>query len=203
MIIILLLIVSATVSSAQSEEQKTAVPNKLFISYGPAGAFLKTENSDGSFGGGSALTLGWNFTPDFSLYLTSMGYHMDKANFTNSEPDTYFRWGINGLGFRYSFMNWRRTRLYADGAFLQSSLRPDLPERVVFSGNGFSAGAGIQHFVAPQWSVSAGIVYVYSHFRKKVEDDRTIDFKMTGHGVNVNAGFAWHPYANRNNSPGR
>jgi hypothetical protein len=175
-----------------------ANPSKLFVSYGPAGAFIKTGNTNASFGGGSALTLGWYFNNDLALYVTSKGFHMDKSAFRDADPEAYFRWGVNGVGVRYSVMNWGRTHLYLDGAFLQSSIRPDRPEKIIFSGNGFSTGFGLQHFVAREWSISSDIMYVYSHFGKQVEGRRTSDFDANGHGINISIRFSWHPFANQN-----
>lgn len=185
------------ITNAQSNLENPLTPNKLFIRYGLSGAFIDTKNSRASFGGGSELSLGWYFTRQFAVYLTSKGYHMDKASFADSDPTTYFRWGVNGIGVKYSFVNRERNQLYLDGAYLQSSIRPDISEKVILSGNGFSAGAGLKHFVAPQWAISAEVHYVYSKFRKRVEDDNTVDFDLHGHGVNISAGFGWHPFANR------
>ena len=182
---------------AQTDQEKPLAPNKLYLRYGLSGAFIDTKNSEASFGGGSALSLGWYFNSNLAVYVTSKGYHMDKSSFADADATTYFRWGINGIGLKYSVVNHERSHIYVDGAFLQSSIRPDIPEKLIFSGNGFSAGAGLEHFVAPHWAVSAELQYVYSKVRKRVEDDQTVSFKMHGHGVNLSVGFAWHPYANR------
>lgn len=191
-------VLAALMQSAKAQDtQNQVLPSKLFIRYGLSGAFIDTKNSAASFGGGSALSLGWYFNRSLAVYVTSKGYHMDKTSFTPSDKTSYFRWGVNGIGAKYSLMHRERTHLYVDGAYLQSSIRPDLPEKLIFSGNGFSAGAGLEHFVAPQWAISAELQYVYSKFRKRVEDDQTVSIDMHGHGANISVGFAWHPYANQ------
>jgi hypothetical protein len=184
-------------AQAQTDQNPSATPRKFFVNYGPSGSFIKTKSNKGSFGGGSVLTIGWYFNDRFGVYLMSQGYHMEKARFNSVDPETYFRWGLNGIGVRYTLMSQSRTHLYLDGAWLQSSIKPDVPEKIIFSGNGLRSGIGVNHFIPPQWSVSADLVYVYSNFRRRVERDRTIDFDMSGHGATISAGFAWHPYANR------
>ena len=196
-IILILLFAFSDYAHAQTDADQTLTPSKLFIRYGLSGAFIDTKNSKGSFGGGSDLSLGWYFNPRLAIYATSKGYHMDKSSFTDSDPTTYFRWGINGIGARYHVSNQTLNSLYIDGAFLQSSIRPDIPEKLIFSGNGFSAGIGLHRFVASQWAISADLFYVYSKFRKRVEEDETVSFHLHGHGANISISFAWHPFANR------
>ncbi|MBI3804057.1 MAG: porin family protein [Nitrospirae bacterium] len=158
------------------------------------GDFDGTKGPDSDNGGGIGLILGYGLTPGFSLEI-DWNASVHTAEVVRGATPSDAGLGAFILALKYNFLSHQPLQPFLRAgiggyAFIVKDPRGDLK----LTGSGFDLGGGVDYYVAPHFSIGAGVSRRFIEYRK-------IDFlgrkanlspKISGDTTSLEVDFIYH-----------
>jgi hypothetical protein len=194
----LLLVASAAAPAQEAKSKTTGLLLGLHLN-GTAAQYEDTDETES--GGGLGFTVGYGFTPNFTLYMTADAGILEFSDWLWSGR---YSMGHFDLGVRYMFANAGRTVVpYLDGAVTGRAIASEVEfilggasyrGDIDITGSGLSAGGGLEIFFSPKLALDMGLKFSVGNFNSFKIEGQSIDLEDAGATTTrFNLGLSWRP----------
>jgi hypothetical protein len=159
------------------------------VGLGLNGSALRKESSDTENGAGFHFRLGYGISRNITVFFGGAGANMNDAEYGMGQAD---------LGIRGYFPRDSRWVPFVEGAFTGRALIMDIGHSDDFeiSGNGFTAGGGVDYYVSRGFSIGLNLNWTFGEFTDAKMGTERVSLgndSFSATSARFNIGLTWWP----------